>query len=103
GITRNPWNRGRTPGGSSAGAAVAAAAGMGPRHLASDGGGSIRIPSSFTGVFGIKPTYGLVAASPPSPFAVVSHTGPMTRTVADAALLLSVIAGSAPRDPYAPH
>ena len=70
GITRNPWNRERTPGGSSAGAAVAAATGMGPLHLGSDGGGSIRIPSSFTGVFGIKPTYGLVAASPPSPFAV---------------------------------
>src|SRR5204862_6135055 len=91
-ITRNPWNRERTPCGSSAGGAVAAAAGMGPLHLASDGGGSIRIPSSFTGVFGIKPTYGLVASSPPSPFAVVSHTGPMTRTVTDAALMLSVIA-----------
>src|SRR3954468_6573412 len=88
GITRNPWNKERTPGGSSAGAAVAAATGMGPLHLGSDGGGSIRIPSSFTGVFGIKPTYGLVAASPPSPFAVVSHTGPMTRTVEDAALML---------------
>src|SRR5436305_12231966 len=101
GITRNPWNRERTPGGSSAGAAVAAAAGMGPLHLASDGGGSIRIPSSFTGVLGIKPTYGLVASSPPSPFAVVSHTGPMTRTVADAALMLSVMAPWDPRDPYA--
>src|SRR5262252_6455739 len=85
GITRNPWNRQHTPGGSSAGAAVAAATGMGPLHLGSDGGGSIRIPSSFTGVFGIKPTHGLVASSPPSPFAVVSHTGPMTRTVDDAA------------------
>ena len=101
GITRNPWNKDRTPGGSSAGAAVAAAAGMGPLHLGSDGGGSIRIPSSFTGVFGIKPTYGLVASSPPSPFAVVSHTGPMTRTVADAALMLSVIAAWDARDPYA--
>jgi len=101
GITRNPWNRERTPGGSSAGAAVAAATGMGPLHLGSDGGGSIRIPSSFTGVFGIKPTYGLVASAPPSPFAVVSHTGPMTRTVADAALMLSTIAAWDPRDPYA--
>src|SRR5205823_929528 len=101
GITRNPWNRERTPGGSSAGSAVAAATGMGPLHLASDGGGSIRIPSSFTGVFGIKPTYGLVASSPPSPFAVVSHTGPMTRTVEDAALMLSVIAAWDARDPYA--
>jgi len=101
GITRNPWNRERTPGGSSAGAAVAAATGMGPLHLGSDGGGSIRIPSSFTGVFGIKPTYGLVASAPPSPFAVVSHTGPMTRTVADAALMLSTIAAWDARDPYA--
>ena len=101
GITRNPWNRERTPGGSSSGAAVAAAAGMGPLHLGSDGGGSIRIPSSFTGVFGIKPTYGLVASAPPSPFAAVSHTGPMTRTVADAALMLTVIAGWDARDPYA--
>jgi aspartyl-tRNA(Asn)/glutamyl-tRNA(Gln) amidotransferase subunit A len=101
GITRNPWNPQRTPGGSSAGAAVAAATGMGPLHLGSDGGGSIRIPSSFTGVFGIKPTYGLVAASPPSPFAVVSHTGPMTRTVDDAALMLTVIAGWDARDSYA--
>jgi aspartyl-tRNA(Asn)/glutamyl-tRNA(Gln) amidotransferase subunit A len=101
GITRNPWNPQRTPGGSSAGAAVAAATGMGPLHLGSDGGGSIRIPSSFTGVFGIKPTFGLVASAPPSPFAAVSHTGPMTRTVADAALMLSVIAAWDARDPYA--
>jgi aspartyl-tRNA(Asn)/glutamyl-tRNA(Gln) amidotransferase subunit A len=101
GITHNPWNRAHTPGGSSAGAAVAAATGMGPLHLGSDGGGSIRIPSSFTGVFGIKPTYGLVASSPPSPFAVVSHTGPMTRTVEDAALMLTAIAGWDARDPYA--
>ena len=101
GISRNPWNRNRTPGGSSAGAAIGAATGMGPLHLGSDGGGSIRIPSAFCGVFGIKPTYGLVASSPPSPFAAVSHTGPITRTVQDAALMLSVIAGWDPRDPYA--
>jgi aspartyl-tRNA(Asn)/glutamyl-tRNA(Gln) amidotransferase subunit A len=101
GITRNPWNPQHTPGGSSAGAAVAAATGMGPLHLGSDGGGSIRIPSSFTGVFGIKPTFGLVASAPPSPFAVVSHTGPMTRTVDDAALMLSQIAAWDARDPYA--
>src|SRR5438874_12970677 len=97
GISRNPWNNDRTPGGSSAGAAIAAATGMGALHLGSDGGGSIRIPSSFCGVFGIKPTYGLVASSPPSPFAAVSHTGPMTRTVDDAALMLSVIAAWDPR------
>jgi aspartyl-tRNA(Asn)/glutamyl-tRNA(Gln) amidotransferase subunit A len=101
GVSRNPWKGDRTPGGSSAGAAIGAATGMGPLHLGSDGGGSIRIPSSFCGVFGIKPTFGLVAASPPSPFAVVSHTGPITRTVADAALMLSVIAGWDARDPYA--
>jgi len=101
GISRNPWNRERTPGGSSAGAAIGAATGMGPLHLGSDGGGSIRIPSAFCGIFGIKPTYGLVASSPPSPFAVVAHTGPMTRTVADAALMLSVIAAWDARDPYA--
>src|SRR5215813_5619197 len=101
GISRNPWNRERTPGGSSAGAAIGAATGMGPLHLGSDGGGSIRIPSAFCGVFGIKPTYGLVASSPPSPFAAVAHTGPMTRTVADAALMLSVIAAWDARDPYA--
>lgn len=100
GISRNPWNRDRTPGGSSAGAAIGAATGMGPLHLGSDGGGSIRIPSSFCGVFGIKPTYGLVASAPPSPFAAVSHTGPMTRTVDDAALMLTVIAGWDARDAY---
>jgi aspartyl-tRNA(Asn)/glutamyl-tRNA(Gln) amidotransferase subunit A len=101
GISRNPWNLERTPGGSSAGAAIGAATGMGPLHLGSDGGGSIRIPSSFCGVFGIKPTHGLVPSSPPSPFAVVSHTGPITRSVDDAALMLSVIAGWDGRDPYA--
>jgi aspartyl-tRNA(Asn)/glutamyl-tRNA(Gln) amidotransferase subunit A len=101
GITRNPWSRGHTPGGSSAGAAVAAAAGMGALHLGSDGGGSIRIPCSFCGVFGIKPTFGLVPSAPPSQFAIVSHTGPITRTVADAALMLSVIARWDARDPYA--
>jgi aspartyl-tRNA(Asn)/glutamyl-tRNA(Gln) amidotransferase subunit A len=101
GVSRNPWNRDRTPGGSSAGAAIGAATGMGPLHLGSDGGGSIRIPSSFCGVFGIKPSYGLVPSSPPSPFAVVSHTGPITRTVEDAARMLSVIAGWDGRDPYA--
>jgi aspartyl-tRNA(Asn)/glutamyl-tRNA(Gln) amidotransferase subunit A len=100
GITRNPWSHGHTPGGSSAGAAVGAAAGLGALHLGSDGGGSIRIPCSFCGVFGIKPTFGLVPSAPPSQFAIVSHTGPITRTVADAALMLSVIARWDARDPY---
>jgi aspartyl-tRNA(Asn)/glutamyl-tRNA(Gln) amidotransferase subunit A len=100
GITRNPWSRDHTPGGSSAGAAVGAATGMGALHLGSDGGGSIRIPCSFCGVFGIKPTFGLVPSAPPSQFAIVAHTGPITRTVADAALMLSVIARWDARDPY---
>ena len=100
GITRNPWNPAHTPGGSSAGAAVAAATGMGALHIGTDGGGSIRIPASFTGIFGIKPTFGRVPAYPPSYFGLVAHVGPMTRTVADAALMLSVMAGYEDRDPY---
>lgn len=98
GITRNPWDLSRTPGGSSGGAAAAAALGMGALHLGTDGGGSIRMPCGFTGVFGIKPTFGRVPAWPPSPFASVSHIGPMTRTVADAALMLTEIARPDPRD-----
>jgi aspartyl-tRNA(Asn)/glutamyl-tRNA(Gln) amidotransferase subunit A len=101
GITRNPWKTDRTPGGSSAGAAVAAAAGMGALHIGTDGGGSIRIPAAFCGIFGHKPTYGRVPQFPPSPFAVVSHAGPMTRTVGDAALMLTVLAGADDRDAYA--
>jgi len=104
GITRNPWDRTRTPGGSSAGAAVAAAAGMGALHIGTDGGGSIRIPAAFTGIFGLKPTYGRVPAYPPSPFAIVAHVGPMTRSVSDAALMMNVIARPDDRDPFAlPH
>ena len=93
GITRNPWNPGMTSGGSSAGAAVAAAAGLGPLHQGSDGAGSIRIPSAFCGIYGFKPTYGRVPMWPVSNTDLTSHTGPMTRTVADAALLLGVMAG----------
>jgi aspartyl-tRNA(Asn)/glutamyl-tRNA(Gln) amidotransferase subunit A len=92
GITRNPWDATKTPGGSSGGAAVAAALGMGCLHVGTDGGGSIRIPAGFAGIIGLKPTFGLVPAYPPSPFAAVAHIGPMTRTVADAALMLNVIA-----------
>ena len=92
GITRNPWNPDKTPGGSSGGAAVAAACGMGALHLGTDGGGSIRIPAGFTGIVGLKQSYGRVPASPLSPFGTLAHIGPMTRTVADAALMLSVIA-----------
>ncbi len=93
GITRNPWNPGMTSGGSSAGAAVAAAAGLGPVHQGSDGAGSIRIPSSFCGVYGFKPSYGRVPMWPVSNTDSSSHTGPVTRTVADAALMLAVMAG----------
>jgi aspartyl-tRNA(Asn)/glutamyl-tRNA(Gln) amidotransferase subunit A len=102
GVTRNPWNLGRTSGGSSGGAAAAIAAGCGPLAIATDGVGSIRVPCSFCGVFGIKPTYGLVPRSPgffPPSWPSLAHTGPIARTVSDAALLLSVIAGHDWRDP----
>ena len=98
GVTTNPWNAALTPGGSSGGAAVAAATGAGVLHLGTDGGGSIRIPSSFTGIFGIKPSYGRVPAYPPSPFGTVSHIGPMTRTAEDAAAMLAVMSGYDPLD-----
>ena len=101
GITRNPWDLSRTPGGSSAGAAAACAAGIGPLHVGSDGAGSIRIPSAFTGIFGLKPTFGRVPAHPPSPMGLLSHIGPIARTVADAALMLTVLSGPDHRDPYA--
>ena len=98
GITRNPWNLERTPGGSSGGAAVAAALGMGALHIGTDGGGSIRIPAAFTGIYGLKASYGRVPAYPPSPFNAVAHVGPMTRTVADTALMLTVLAEPDARD-----
>src|ERR1700730_9361710 len=101
GITRNPWDLSRTSGGSSAGAAAACAAGIGPLHVGSDGAGSIRIPSAFTGVFGLKPSFGRVPAYPPSPMGFLSHVGPMARTVSDAALMLTVLCGPDHRDPYA--
>src|SRR3989454_3655907 len=93
GITRNPWNTKVTTGGSSAGAGAAVAAGMGPLHQGSDGAGSIRIPSGFCGVYGLKPTYGRVPTWPVSNTDYTSHVGPMTRTVADAALMLAAMAG----------
>jgi aspartyl-tRNA(Asn)/glutamyl-tRNA(Gln) amidotransferase subunit A len=101
GITRNPWNLERTCGGSSGGAAVAAALGLGALHLGTDGGGSIRIPAAFTGIFGLKPSYGRVPAWPSSPFAAVAHLGPMTRSVADAARMLTILARPDGRDSYA--
>ncbi len=101
GVTRNPWNPALTPGGSSGGAAAAVATGMGALAIGTDGGGSIRIPAGFTGVFGIKPSFGRVPAAPLSPFGTVSHVGPLTRTVADAALMLTVIAEPDVRDWHA--
>ncbi len=107
GITRNPWNPARTPGGSSGGSAAAVAAGMGPLTIGTDGGGSIRIPCSFTGLFGIKPTFGRVPAWPLSPFGTLAHVGPMTRTVADSALMMNVLSLPDARDwhqlPYDPR
>src|SRR5271170_4409390 len=100
GITRNPWNLDRTPGGSSAGAAAACAAGIGVLNAGSDGAGSIRIPACFSGVFGIKPSFGLVPAYPASPMGLLSHHGPLTRSVADAAAMLNVLSRPDPRDPY---
>jgi aspartyl-tRNA(Asn)/glutamyl-tRNA(Gln) amidotransferase subunit A len=101
GVTRNPWNPALTPGGSSGGAAAAIATGMGALAIGTDGGGSIRIPAGFTGVYGIKPSFGRVPAAPLSPFGTVSHVGPLTRTVADAALMLTVIAEPDARDWHA--
>ncbi|MGE0736653.1 MAG: amidase [Alphaproteobacteria bacterium] len=101
GITRNPWNKKKTPGGSSGGAAVAAALGMGALHFGTDGGGSIRIPAALTGIFGLKATFGRVPAFPASPFGTLANVGPMTRSVADAALMLNVIAQPDWRDWFA--
>lgn len=100
GITRNPWDLSKTPGGSSGGSSAALAAGMGQLAFGTDGGGSIRIPAGFTGVYGIKPSFGRVPAWPLSPFGTVAHVGPMTRTVEDSALMLSVIAEPDARDWY---
>ena len=101
GSTKNPWDPQKTPGGSSGGAAVAAALGMGTLNIGSDGGGSIRMPAGFCGIYGIKPTFGVVPAYPQSSMGSLSHHGPMTRTVADAALMLTVISQPDPRDWYA--
>jgi len=110
GVTRNPWRLDCTSGGSSGGAAAAVAAGCGPLALGTDGVGSIRVPASFCGVFGIKPTFGLVPRAPgffPPSWASLAHTGPIGRTVRDVALLLEVIAGYDMRDaaslPVAPR
>ncbi|MBL6455253.1 amidase [Belnapia sp. T6] len=100
GITRNPWNRDRTPGGSSSGAGAAGAACFGPLHIGTDAGGSIRIPAAFCGLVGLKPSFGRVPQWPLGAFAQVAVTGPMTRTVRDAALMLSAMARHDLRDPF---
>lgn len=100
GVTRNPWNRAKTPGGSSGGSSAALAARLAPLALGTDGGGSIRIPASFAGVFGLKPSYGRVPAYPLSPFGTLAHVGPMTRTVRDAALMMNQLARPDARDWY---
>jgi aspartyl-tRNA(Asn)/glutamyl-tRNA(Gln) amidotransferase subunit A len=99
GVTRNPWNTGMTPGGSSGGAGAAVAAGLGPLAIGTDGGGSVRIPSSFTGLVTIKATYGRVPNWPPTLNGDFSNTGPMCRTALDCALMLNAIARPDPRDP----
>ncbi|HZH07992.1 MAG TPA: amidase family protein, partial [Lautropia sp.] len=98
GITRNPWDISKTPGGSSGGTAAAVAAGMGPISVGTDGAGSVRIPAAFCGNFGLKPSCGRVPAHPLSPFGTVAHLGPHTMSVADAALLLNVLSMPDARD-----
>ncbi|MGJ5202876.1 amidase [Bradyrhizobium sp. HKCCYLR20261] len=101
GITRNPWNLAHTPGGSSGGSAAAAAIGFGPLHVATDGGGSTRLPAAHSGVFGFKPSFGRVPVYPPSQNGTLFHVTPLTRSVADAALLLDVIGRPDGRDFHA--
>ncbi|RDK01127.1 amidase family protein [Paraburkholderia lacunae] len=91
GVTRNPWDTRLSPGGSSGGSAVAVALGMGPLSLATDGGGSIRIPACWSGVVGFKPTFALVPAGSAASWTALSTLGPITRTVRDAALMLDAM------------
>jgi len=100
GLTRNPWNPDRTPGGSSGGAAAAVAAGMGPLAIGTDGGGSVRIPASFCGLVGLKATFGRVAAWPASMHGDLANTGPITRTVRDCALVMNAISRPDAIDPF---
>ncbi|WP_414939404.1 amidase [Amycolatopsis sp. cmx-11-51] len=101
GVTRNPHDPSTTAGGSSGGSAAAVAAGMGELSVGTDGGGSIRIPASFCGIVGLKPTHGRIPLFPASPFGPLSHAGPMARSVDDTALLLDVLAMPDYRDPAA--
>tara|TARA_R110001606_G_scaffold360158_16_gene513065 strand:+ start:8240 stop:9649 length:1410 start_codon:yes stop_codon:yes gene_type:complete len=101
GPTNNPWDPSKTAGGSSGGSAAAVAAGMAPLALGTDAGGSIRIPAAFCGIVGHKPTFGEVPHWPASPFGTLAHAGPMTRTVADSALMMQVLTEADPRDAQA--
>ncbi len=98
GVTRNPWNTAMGPGGSSAGAASCAALNLGCIHLGTDGAGSVRIPAAFTGVVGLKPSYGRVPAWPISTMGFLAHLGPLTRSVGDTALAMNAIARPDERD-----
>ncbi|WP_166531692.1 amidase [Blastococcus xanthinilyticus] len=101
GVTRNPWDLSRAAGGSSGGAAAAVAAGFGPLGLGTDGAGSIRIPAGACGVVGLKPTTGAVPYEQASDvFANYAAAGPLTRTVADAALMMECLTGPTPIDPW---
>ena len=100
GTARNPWDPTRIPGGSSAGSAIAVATGMALGALGTDTGGSIRIPASFSGIYGMKGTFGLVPYTGVMPIEItIDHTGPMTANVRDNALLLEVLAGADGLDP----
>jgi len=99
GVTRNPWNPQRTPGGSSSGAGAAGAACFGPLHIGTDAGGSIRIPAAWCGLVGVKPSYGRIPQWPHGAFSAVAVAGPMARTVGDAALMFSAMARFDLRDP----
>ena len=100
GVTRNPWSTSHTPGGSSGGAGAAVAAGLAPLAIGTDGGGSIRKPAAWCGIFGLKASWGRIPVYPHGAAWSLSHAGPMTRTVKDAALMMNACAGPDERDQY---
>lgn len=101
GMTRNPWDTGRSPGGSSGGTAAAVAAGLVPAAMGGDGGGSIRIPASFCGLYGLKPQRGRVTTAPAEHlWWALGTAGPLTRSVLDSALVYDVVRGAAPGDRF---